>query len=56
MDQEELVARLRAADEDDVEAALEGSYVEDVFAGVERAALLEFFFRMIGRLVGESDD
>lgn len=48
--------RMREADEDDVEAALSGSYVEDVFAGTERAALLAFFQRMIDRFAGERDD
>lgn len=48
--------RLREATEDDVELALANSYVEETFAGVERAALLEFFNRMLDRFIGEPDD
>lgn len=44
--------RLREATEDDAEAALRGSYVEDTFAGTERAALLEFWNRMLDRFCG----
>ena len=51
-----MIERLREADEDDVEAALAGSYVEDVFAGTERAALLEFYHRMLDRFVGPRED
>lgn len=50
------LAALREVDEDDVEAALAGSYVEDVLAKVERAALLDFFKGMIDRKLGEVDD
>lgn len=49
-------AQLRGATEDDVEAALAGSYVEDVLADTERAALLEFYNRMLDRFTGERDD
>jgi len=48
--------QLREATEDDVEAALAGSYVEEPLAGIERAALLEFFQRMLDRFAGERDD
>ena len=51
-----MIEQMRHATEDDVEAALTGSYVEDKFAGTERAALLEFFQRMLDRFVGERDD
>lgn len=52
----ETILQLRHADEDDVEAALAGSYVEDVLASVERAALLEFYNRMLDRAIGARDD
>jgi len=42
---------LRSATEDDVAAALKGSYVEDMSGNVERAALLEFSNR-----IGEQND
>jgi hypothetical protein len=48
--------QMRNATEDDVEAALSGSYVEEALAGTERAALLEFFQRMLDRFVGPRDD
>jgi hypothetical protein len=51
-----MIEQMRHASEDDVEAALAGSYVEATFAGTERAALLEFFQRMIDRIAGEPDD
>lgn len=47
--------RLRNATEDDVIAALEGSYVEDVLHGIAPDVLLEFFYRMIGVIVGEEE-
>lgn len=47
---------MREATEDDVEAALAGSYVEEDLAGVDRAALLEFWNRMLDRFVGVRDD
>jgi len=49
-------AALRNATEDDVEAALKGSYIEDVCGNVEPAALLEFWNRMLDRFIGERDD
>lgn len=51
-----LAPDLRSATEDDVEAALADSYVAETFAGVERAALLEFWNRMADRFVGVPDD
>ena len=48
--------RLCEATEDDVEAALRGSYVEDDFAGVDRAKLLEFHHRMVRQMLGDVDD
>lgn len=51
-----LIERLRAATEDDVEAALRGSYVEDDFAGVERAKLLELWNRMLDVMISPRDD
>ena len=53
---DDLVQRLREGTEDDVEAALADSYVEDELAGVDRAALLEFFNCMVCQMVGEPDD
>ena len=47
---------LRNATEDDVAAALDGSYVETDLAHVEPAALLEFWNRMLDRFIGERDD
>ena len=47
---------LRNATEGDVQAALAGSYVQDECADVEPAALLEFWNRMLDRLIGERDD
>lgn len=47
---------LRNATEDDVQAALAGSYVEDVLGHVGPAALLKFWNRMLGRLIGERGD
>lgn len=47
---------LRNATEDDVQAALDGSYVEVICDNVEPAALLEFWHRMLDRLIGERDD
>ena len=52
----DLHQRLRALDEDDVEAALAGSYVEEYLALVERAALLELYNRMLDRVIGTPDD
>lgn len=43
---------LRAATEADVAAALKGSYIEDTLAGIEHAALLEFWNRMLDRFIG----
>jgi hypothetical protein len=51
-----MIEQMRNATEDDVEAALAGSYVEEAFTGTERAALLEFFQRMIDRFAGVRDD
>lgn len=51
-----MIDRLREATEDDVEAALKGSYVEEVCAGTEPAALLEFWNRMLDRFIGERED
>ena len=51
-----MIERLRNATEDDVEAALAGSYVENIGGAVEPAALLEFYHRMLDRLVGERND
>ena len=50
-----LIERLRNADEDDVELALEGSYVEDVLGSVAPDVLLEFFKRMLGAIVDEEE-
>ena len=47
---------LRNATEDDVQAALAGSYIEDIRGNVEPAALLEFWHRMLDRFLGERDD
>lgn len=47
---------LRNATEGDVEAALAGSYVQDICGHVERAALLEFWNRMLDRFIGERGD
>ena len=47
---------LRNATEDDVQAALAGSYVEDICGNVEPAALLDFWDRMLDRLIGKRDD
>ncbi len=47
---------LRNATEDDVEAALAGSYVKDICGHIEPAALLEFWNRMLDRFIGERDD
>ncbi len=47
---------LRHADEDDVEAAIAGSYVEDELAATDRAVLLEFWNRMLDRFLGARDD
>jgi hypothetical protein len=44
------------ATEDDVEAALAGSYVEEDLGSIEPAALLEFWNRMIDRFIGERED
>lgn len=55
MEKAELIEQLRAADEDTVEAALEGSYVDDVFESVAPDALVEFFQRMIDVLVEPRD-
>lgn len=52
----ETIQKLRQADEDDVAAAIAGSYVEDTFADTEHAALLEFFNLMLERGLGERDD
>ena len=51
-----LVASLREADEDDVEAALADSYVADALQGIAPDVLLEFFRRMLDRLIGPEDD
>ena len=47
---------LRNATEDDIQAALASSYVEDICGNVEPAALLEFWNRMLDRFLGERDD
>lgn len=46
------IADLRAVTEDDVETALTDCYVCEDFAGVERAALLEFYHRVLDVIVG----
>lgn len=46
---------LRNGTEDDVQAALAGSYVEDALGNVEPAALLEFWNRMLDRFLGERE-
>jgi hypothetical protein len=51
-----LIDELRNATETEVQAALAGSYVEADLAHVDRAALLEFWNRMLDRMVGERDD
>ena len=43
---------LRNATEDDVQAALAGSCVQDLCADVEPAALLELWNRMLDRFLG----
>ena len=48
--------RLRSLDEDDVIAALDGSYVEDTLDGIAPVCLLEFYNRMLDRVIGEPDD
>ena len=57
VDLKALAGRLREADEETVEVALSGSYVQDVFRLTERAALLA---RRDDRpptgLLGEPDD
>ena len=53
---DDLKARLRSLDEDDVIAALDSSYVEDVLDGIAPVALLEFYNRMLDRVLGEPDD
>jgi hypothetical protein len=50
------LSHLRNATEDDVQAALKGSYIEDECAGTHPAALLEFWNRMLDRFIGERDD
>jgi hypothetical protein len=51
-----MIEQMRNATEDDVTAALKGSYVEDICGATEPAALLEFFQRMLDRFVGARDD
>jgi hypothetical protein len=43
---------LRNATEEETEAALAGSYVQDICGNVEPAALLEFWNRMLDRFMG----
>ena len=50
------IAKLRNATEDDVTAALAGSYIEDTCAGTEPAALIEFWNRMLDSFIGERVD
>lgn len=52
----DLPTRFRSLDEDDVIAALENSYVEDVLDGIAPVALLEFWNRMLDRVIGEPED
>lgn len=47
---------LRDATEDDVIAALEGSYVGDVLQGIAPDVLLEFWGLMLNHMCGEQDD
>ncbi|RIV79595.1 hypothetical protein [Pelagerythrobacter aerophilus] len=49
----DVLAALRAADEDDVRKALEGAYVSAPLS--EPAELLEFFNRMVDVLAGERE-
>lgn len=51
-----LTDRLRAATEDDVEAARTDAHFGDALAGVEPAALLEFHNRMLDRTLGQEPD
>lgn len=51
----ELRRRLEDASEDDVERALEGSYVEGVLSGIAPDVLLEFFRRMIDARLGREE-
>ena len=48
-----LADRLRAATEDDVEAALRDATFGDALAGADPAALLEFHNRMLDLVLGE---
>jgi len=50
---ERVASGLRAATEDHVTAALKDSYVEDKLSGIEPAALLEFYNRMLDEVLGE---
>lgn len=53
---DDLPTRLRALDEDDVIAALENSYVEDVFDGIAPVAIVELWNRLLDRVIGPPDD
>lgn len=50
------INRLRNATEDDVIAAIEGSYVEDVLDGIAPDVLLEFWGLMLNHMSGNQDD
>lgn len=55
MEEEAIAERLRCATEDDVAAALKGSYVEEIGA-VGHDKLLEFFNLMVGQVLGGEHD
>jgi len=53
---EKTIEALRAATEDDVEAALKDATFGDKLGGVETAALLEFHNLMLDRVLGRDPD
>lgn len=53
---DDLIERLRAATEDDVEAALKDASFGTALEGIAPAALLEFHNRMLDRVLGEKRD
>jgi hypothetical protein len=48
----DLIAKLRATDEDDIVAALENSYVADTLHGIAPVVLLELFNNVLDLKIG----
>lgn len=53
---DDLLATLRNATEDDIEAALEDSYAAEILDGIAPTVLLEFWSLMLQHMTGNEDE